>query len=127
MHIAEGFLPPTQAAAWTVVAAPFVVHGPALSFAKFAKTPTVVYYYSALQARSPSWCRQPNWSVTGSSIGDSAHPCLSRSFEFLRTSRPLACGPTDIRRSCDRHGSIVTGYSSMRRLSAVLGRCVCEV
>lgn len=27
MHIAEGFLPPVQAAAWTVVAAPFVVHG----------------------------------------------------------------------------------------------------
>lgn len=27
MHIAEGFLPPAQAAAWTVVAAPFVVHG----------------------------------------------------------------------------------------------------
>lgn len=27
MHIAEGFLPPVQAAAWTVAAAPFVVHG----------------------------------------------------------------------------------------------------
>ncbi|MDV6297389.1 energy-coupling factor ABC transporter permease (plasmid) [Rhodococcus aetherivorans] len=27
MHIAEGFLPPLQAAAWTVAAAPFVVHG----------------------------------------------------------------------------------------------------
>lgn len=27
MHIAEGFLPPVQAAAWTIVAAPFVVHG----------------------------------------------------------------------------------------------------
>ncbi|MDL9948484.1 energy-coupling factor ABC transporter permease [Gordonia sp. ABSL11-1] len=27
MHIAEGFLPPMQAAAWTAVAAPFVVHG----------------------------------------------------------------------------------------------------
>jgi cobalt/nickel transport system permease protein len=27
MHIAEGFLPPVQAAAWTVVAAPFVIHG----------------------------------------------------------------------------------------------------
>ena len=27
MHIAEGFLPPVHAAAWTVVAAPFVVHG----------------------------------------------------------------------------------------------------
>ncbi|MDQ1288933.1 MAG: cobalt/nickel transport system permease protein [Actinomycetota bacterium] len=27
MHIAEGFLPPLHAAAWTVVAAPFVVHG----------------------------------------------------------------------------------------------------
>lgn len=27
MHIAEGFLPPAQAVAWTVVAAPFVVHG----------------------------------------------------------------------------------------------------
>ncbi len=27
MHIAEGFLPPIHAAAWTVVAAPFVVHG----------------------------------------------------------------------------------------------------
>ncbi|WP_311208398.1 MULTISPECIES: energy-coupling factor ABC transporter permease [unclassified Aeromicrobium] len=27
MHIAEGFLPPVQAAGWTVVAAPFVVHG----------------------------------------------------------------------------------------------------
>ena len=27
MHIAEGFLPPWHAAAWTVVAAPFVVHG----------------------------------------------------------------------------------------------------
>ncbi len=27
MHIAEGFLPPAQAAAWTVVAAPFVIHG----------------------------------------------------------------------------------------------------
>lgn len=27
MHIAEGFLPPVQAAVWTVVAAPFVVHG----------------------------------------------------------------------------------------------------
>ncbi|MDA2814076.1 energy-coupling factor ABC transporter permease [Nocardiopsis sp. RSe5-2] len=27
MHIAEGFLPPAQAAAWTAAAAPFVVHG----------------------------------------------------------------------------------------------------
>ncbi|MBM6404212.1 energy-coupling factor ABC transporter permease [Phycicoccus sp. CSK15P-2] len=27
MHIAEGFLPPLHAAGWTVVAAPFVVHG----------------------------------------------------------------------------------------------------
>lgn len=27
MHIAEGFLPPLQAAAWTAAAAPFVVHG----------------------------------------------------------------------------------------------------
>jgi cobalt/nickel transport system permease protein len=27
MHIAEGFLPPVQAAVWTVVAAPFVIHG----------------------------------------------------------------------------------------------------
>lgn len=27
MHIAEGFLPPVQAACWTAVAAPFVVHG----------------------------------------------------------------------------------------------------
>ncbi|GGL27101.1 energy-coupling factor ABC transporter permease [Phycicoccus endophyticus] len=27
MHIAEGFLPPLHAAAWTVIAAPFVVHG----------------------------------------------------------------------------------------------------
>jgi cobalt/nickel transport system permease protein len=27
MHIAEGFLPPLHAAAWTMVAAPFVVHG----------------------------------------------------------------------------------------------------
>ena len=27
MHIAEGFLPPAWAAIWTVVAAPFVVHG----------------------------------------------------------------------------------------------------
>lgn len=29
MHIAEGFLPPAQAVAWTVVAAPFVIHGAA--------------------------------------------------------------------------------------------------
>ena len=27
MHIAEGYLPPVQAAAWTLAAAPFVVHG----------------------------------------------------------------------------------------------------
>lgn len=27
MHIAEGFLPPIQAAAWFVVSAPFVIHG----------------------------------------------------------------------------------------------------
>ncbi len=27
MHIAEGYLPPLHAVAWTVVAAPFVVHG----------------------------------------------------------------------------------------------------
>lgn len=27
MHIAEGFLPPVQATVWTVVAAPFMVHG----------------------------------------------------------------------------------------------------
>jgi cobalt/nickel transport system permease protein len=27
MHVAEGFLPPLQAAAWTAAAAPFVVHG----------------------------------------------------------------------------------------------------
>lgn len=27
MHIAEGFLPPAHAVAWTVAAAPFVVHG----------------------------------------------------------------------------------------------------
>jgi cobalt/nickel transport system permease protein len=27
VHIAEGYLPPLQAAAWTVAAAPFVVHG----------------------------------------------------------------------------------------------------
>ncbi|WP_052060589.1 energy-coupling factor ABC transporter permease [Rhodococcoides fascians] len=27
MHIAEGFLPPVQAAAWTAAAAPFVAHG----------------------------------------------------------------------------------------------------
>jgi cobalt/nickel transport system permease protein len=27
VHIAEGYLPPLHAAAWTVVAAPFVVHG----------------------------------------------------------------------------------------------------
>lgn len=29
MHIAEGFLPPVQAVAWTVAAAPFVIHGAA--------------------------------------------------------------------------------------------------
>ena len=27
MHIAEGFLPPVQAVAWTVASAPFVIHG----------------------------------------------------------------------------------------------------
>ena len=27
MHIAEGFLPPAHAVAWTIAAAPFVVHG----------------------------------------------------------------------------------------------------
>jgi cobalt/nickel transport system permease protein len=27
VHIAEGFLPPAHAAGWTVVAAPFVLHG----------------------------------------------------------------------------------------------------
>ena len=27
MHIAEGFLPPAHALGWTLVAAPFVVHG----------------------------------------------------------------------------------------------------
>ena len=27
MHIAEGFLPPAHALAWTVAAAPFVAHG----------------------------------------------------------------------------------------------------
>ena len=27
MHIAEGFLPPLHAAAWTAVATPFVIHG----------------------------------------------------------------------------------------------------
>ena len=27
MHIAEGYLPPLHAVAWTAVAAPFVVHG----------------------------------------------------------------------------------------------------
>ncbi len=27
MHIAEGFLPPAHAVAWTVAAAPFVIHG----------------------------------------------------------------------------------------------------
>ncbi len=39
MHIAEGFLPPVQAAAWFAVATPFVVHGARAVIAETRRTP----------------------------------------------------------------------------------------
>ena len=39
MHIAEGFLPSAHAAAWTVVAAPFVIHGAREVIKTVRKTP----------------------------------------------------------------------------------------
>ncbi|MBK8460260.1 MAG: energy-coupling factor ABC transporter permease [Micropruina sp.] len=39
MHIAEGFLPPVQAAAWFAVSAPFVIHGARAVIAESRRTP----------------------------------------------------------------------------------------
>ena len=54
MHIAEGYLPPLHAAAWTVVAAPFVVHGARAVVRRVREDPdTTLLLAAALQPFKP--------------------------------------------------------------------------
>lgn len=70
MHIAEGFLPPIHAAVWTVVAAPFVVHGARAVVREVRERPENRLLLSAAGAFSFVLSAIKLPSVTGSS----SHP-----------------------------------------------------
>ncbi|MEM7326622.1 MAG: energy-coupling factor ABC transporter permease [Actinomycetota bacterium] len=70
MHIAEGFLPPVHAAAWTVAAAPFVVHGVRQLSDKVREQPDTRMLLAASGAFSFFLSALKIPSVTGSS----SHP-----------------------------------------------------
>lgn len=57
MHIAEGILPVGQAAAWTLAAAPFVVHGARAVVLEVREHPRVASCWG-LPGPSPSCCRR---------------------------------------------------------------------
>ena len=61
MHISEGFLPPLHAAAWTVAAAPFVVHGAREAIRIVKKNPEAKMLLGAAgrNARSSGVCAEP--------------------------------------------------------------------
>jgi len=70
MHIAEGFLPPLHAAAWTAVAAPFVVHGAREVVRQVRKDPESKLLLGAAGAFTFALSAVKLPSVTGSS----SHP-----------------------------------------------------
>ncbi|MEM9203351.1 MAG: energy-coupling factor ABC transporter permease [Actinomycetota bacterium] len=70
MHIAEGFLPAGHAAAWTVVAAPFVVHGTRQMAVQLREQPETRMFAAAAGAFSFFLSALKIPSVTGSS----SHP-----------------------------------------------------
>lgn len=70
MHIAEGFLPQTHAVAWTVAAAPFVVHGVRTLRRQMAEQPDTRMLLSAAGAFTFFLSALKLPSVTGSS----SHP-----------------------------------------------------
>ena len=70
MHIAEGFLPPLQAAAWFVASAPFVVHGARAVVRQVRKDPDSKLLLAAAGAFTFALSAVKLPSVTGSS----SHP-----------------------------------------------------
>ena len=70
MHIAEGFLPPVHAAAWTAVAAPFVIHGTRSAARIVRDTPSARLLLGAAGAFTFVMSAIKLPSVTGSS----SHP-----------------------------------------------------
>ncbi|MDQ1294930.1 MAG: cobalt/nickel transport system permease protein [Actinomycetota bacterium] len=70
MHIAEGFLPPLHAAAWTAVAAPFVVHGAREVVRQVRRDPESTLLLGAAGAFTFALSAVKLPSVTGSS----SHP-----------------------------------------------------
>ncbi|MDO5067136.1 MAG: energy-coupling factor ABC transporter permease [Propionibacteriaceae bacterium] len=70
MHIAEGFLPPIQAAAWFAAAAPFVVHGAMAVIKQVRKDPDSKLLLAAAGAFTFALSAVKLPSVTGSS----SHP-----------------------------------------------------
>lgn len=70
MHIAEGYLPPLHAAAWTVVAAPFVVHGARAVVVRVREDPDAKLLLGAAGAFTFVLSALKIPSVTGSS----SHP-----------------------------------------------------
>jgi len=70
MHIAEGYLPPLHAIAWTVVAAPFVVHGARAVVRQVREEPETKLLLGAAGAFSFVLSALKIPSVTGSS----SHP-----------------------------------------------------
>lgn len=70
MHIAEGFLPPAHAVAWTIVAAPFVVHGARQVVLTVRRQPSAGPLLAAVGAFSFVMSAIKLPSVTGSS----SHP-----------------------------------------------------
>lgn len=70
MHIAEGFLPPAHAVAWTIAAAPFVVHGAIQVVATVKRQPSAGPLLAAVGAFSFVMSAIKLPSVTGSS----SHP-----------------------------------------------------
>jgi cobalt/nickel transport system permease protein len=70
VHIAEGYLPPLHAAAWTVVAAPFVVHGARAVVRQVREEPETRLLLGAAGAFSFVLSALKLPSVTGSS----SHP-----------------------------------------------------
>ncbi|SCL25576.1 cobalt/nickel transport system permease protein [Micromonospora pallida] len=70
MHIAEGYLPPVQAAAWFVVSAPFVVHGSRALVQQVRRDPEAKLLLGAAGAFTFALSALKIPSVTGSS----SHP-----------------------------------------------------
>ena len=70
MHIAEGFLPPLQAAGWFVASAPFVVHGAVAVVRQVRKDPDSKLLLAAAGAFTFALSAVKLPSVTGSS----SHP-----------------------------------------------------